>query len=95
LRSFFFFLSVFRLKTKLAESWAAPPPFRHLAVAEPQQKGGGHLATLQHIFVRRTELGTVDGSMSGGEVHGIFPLFKLLLFETIFGRRDQTESLRF
>ena len=34
-------VSCFRLRTKLAESWPAPPPplLRHLLVPEPQQKG--------------------------------------------------------
>ena len=62
---------------------SAPPPFRHLLVPEPQQKGKRRAPSDAggHIFVGRTELGTVDGSMSGEEVQGIFYLFKLT-FET-------------
>ena len=55
-----------------------PPPFTAIFLFQSHNKRekGGHLATLvelvEHIFVGRTELATVDGSTSGGEVHGIF-----------------------
>ena len=73
-------VSCFRLRTKLAESWPAPPPPPFSAIflfqSHNKREKGGHLATLvelvEHIFVGRTELATVDGSTSGGEVHGIF-----------------------